>query len=187
LRRAIVLVGTLAVVGIILVMFVVPMFMPGHGMEIQFFDENGDPIGVPFAFMDPSGNIVAGFKATVWWKIVGTNIDPATISITGTLKVSMLSVYDRWLTLDSQDISSAGAESDYSKSYNFDTLLSDFMGEDYKTGGWPMKVESSITAQMSNTEGGALEPQTKTGIATFALTWYEGSFSLQSGVTIVYP
>lgn len=181
------MVGALAVVGIILVVLVVPMFTPSNGMDIQFYDENGDPIGVPLAFMSPAGNIVAGFKVTVWWVIVGTNIDPATISITGTLKISMLSASDHWLALDSQDVSGAGADSDYSKSYSLDTLLSDFMSDEYQTMGWPMKVESSITSQMSDTEGNVLEPQTKTGIATFTLTWYEGSYSMDSGVAIVYP
>lgn len=187
MKRAIVIVGALAVVGIILVVFVVPLFMPGHGLSIQFYDENGEPIGTPLAFVSPAGDIVAGFEAKVWWKIVGTNIDPATISITGTLKVSMLSASDRWLTLDSQAISGASAESDYSRSYSLDTLLADFMTDEYKTMGWPMQVESSITAQMSSTEGGALDPQTIGDIATFTLTWYEGSFVLTSGVTVGYP
>jgi len=185
-KRAIVVVGALAVVGIILVVLVVPMFMPSHGMGIQFLDENGDPVGEPLAFASPTGDIVAGFSANVWWKIVGTNIDPTTISITGTLKVSMLSVSDRWLSLDSQSISGADVESSYTNSYNFDTLLADYMSDDYKGGGWPMKVESSITAQMSDTSGNILEPQTVTDIATFTLTWYEGTFVLTSGVTFGY-
>ena len=187
MKRAIVIVGALAVVGIILVVLVVPAFMPSNGLDIQFYDENGDPIGTPLAFMSPGGDIVAGFRVTVWWVITGINIDPATIAITGTLKVSMLSTTDHWLTLDSQDISGAGVDSDYSKSYSLDTLLADFMSDEYKTMGWPMKVESTITSQMSDTEGNVLEPQTKTGIATFTITWYEGSYSLESGVAIVYP
>lgn len=157
------------------------------GLGVTFFDENGDPVGVPLAFMDPSGNIVAGFKATVWWKIGGMNIDPATASITGTLKVFMLSEFDRWIKLTEASISSSSAESDFSKSYDFDTLLADYMSEEYQTMGWPMKVESSITSQISDTEGNALDPQTKTGLATFTITWYEGSYNLESGVNIVYP
>lgn len=186
MKKAIAVVGALAVVGIILVVLVVPMFMPSHGMGIQFFDENGDPIGEPLAFASPTGDIVAGFSATVWWKIAGVNIDPTTVSITGSLKVSLLSVNDRWLVLSTETVTGALVESDYSKSYNFDTLLANYMGDDYKGGGWPFKVESSITSQMSDTEGNALEPQTIGDIATFSLTWYEGSYVLTSGVTFGY-
>ena len=184
------LIGVGVVGALFLIMFIVVPFISNYGsngLSVQFYDENGDPIGTPLAFVDPAGNIVAGFKATVWWRIVGTNVDPATISITGTLKVSMLSVNDRWLTLNTESISGATAESDHSKSYNLDSLLSDYMGDDYKNGGWPMKVESSVTAQMSDTSGNALEPRTVTDIATFSLTWYEGSFTLESGVTLMYP
>lgn len=178
-----------AVAAILLIVFIgIPLFSDysSHGMDIQFYDENGDAIGEPLAFLSPKGDIVAGFTASVWWKVVSTNVDLTSLSITGTLKVSVLNTLDSWNTLDTQPMSFVTAELTYHKSYDFDTLLSNYMGEDYIITGWLIRVESSITAALSDTEGNPLDPQTVTDAAQFLLSWHEGSFTLESGVTFVY-
>lgn len=182
------IIGGVVIVGGILVfaLFVLPMILtPAHGLDIVFIDEEGNKI--PMAFMNPGEKIVTGFSVRVWWIITGTNIDPSTISIDGELKVSLTSVNENWVTLDTTSFAFGDAgqqEGDYDKTYTLSTLLANYLESDYLIMGWYIMVESSVTASMDDTEGNVLDPQTVTDVATFLLTWYEGSFSLEAGVEV---
>ena len=179
--------GVVVIGGIALLAFLIlPLFSNAtHGLDIVFTDEDGNK--VPMAFMNAGEKIVTGFSANLWWTVIGSNVDLSTLAIDGTLKVYILSMYDKWHNIDEQPFSKGNegaADDSYSKSYDFDTLLASYMSDDYKTTGWIILVDGSITASMSDTEGNVLDPQTYSDSAQFLITWYEGSFVLEAGVEV---
>lgn len=188
-KVAIVVVSVVAAI-LVLALVIVPFFSgTSHGMDVQFYDENGDLIGDTFGYVNPVGDTVAGFRSTIWWKVVGVDADLSTLTIDGFMRVSVFSTLDRWNTLSDIPISEWGeeeADSNFWKDYDLDVLLANYMDEDYKTAGWLIKVWSSITAEMSDTGGNILEPQTVTDAVEFLLTWEEGSYILESGVSVSY-
>lgn len=187
--------GKLIIVGVIVLLVgafvLLPSFLsflyPSQGLSITFYDADGKAISDTYAFQTPSNDIVVSFQPTVWWKVTGTNVDLSTLSVDGTLLIQTLSIYDRWNTLQTVTFThgneGAADDSHVCAVYEFATLLSSYMDTDYKASGWTIKVTVTLTFDMKDTEGNQLATQTKDFATQFSLTWYEGTFSVEGGVT----
>jgi len=155
-------------------------------MQGQWYNGE-DPVGNPFAFVNPGGSEVTNLRVTVTWNAAGVNVDEDTFGLGGWIKVSLRQAERdtvEIIELERFSITKSGASNMAGSAYgNFvlSSLLSGYM--DQLT--WNIIIEAELSASVEDLSGETLTDTWDSGQVSYILSWSEldSSFSLVGSVS----
>ncbi len=144
---------------------------------------NGDePVGNPFAFLNPDGVEVTDLRVTITWTGTGVNIDPDSFSLAGFMTISLqeyggttlIELHRSMITASGADGLIDSREAKIGLAY----LLDPYM--DQSDLGWSIVLDAKLTAEVTDVEGNPIVSTWDAPDVTYLLTWSRTttSFSL---------
>ena len=133
--------------------------------------KDGSPVGEPLilAGFERGGLEIDSFVVVVSWNSTGSaNIDWSTFDLTGSMRVSYLNKYDKYIKEYETSITSAEPSSTWTKTLVLGTDVCKM--ENFIYGGWFLEWTGSITGTVDTTEG---VPLTDTFTLPTGTVWIE--------------
>lgn len=190
MKKRIIIILTIGVIAILLFYFlIIPLLglVPFSASMTGQWYNGDDPVGNPFAFVNPEGSEVTNLRVTLTWTAAGVNVDESSFSLGGWIKISLLPRQPGTnIELEKFLITKSGASEMVGSTYgNFilSSLLSGHM--DYEDIGWTLVLTAQLSAQVTDLEGETLTEQWNSPSVNYVITWSEldSSFSLVGSVS----
>jgi hypothetical protein len=181
LNKKILLIIGVVLIGVVLFgLVVVPFLNTGINASMKGQWYNGEePVGSPFAFVNPLGETVTHVEITVSWVSTVTNVDPTSFNIDGTVSVA---IQGGGATLGQKTFTQSG-ESALSSSDVVDFQLSEILGNEMEDSPWTLVFTVHLTATVVD-DNGDIIMRTWSGEVTYGISWSVGIFLLTGTIGV---
>ena len=187
-RRLIVIIA-IVIIAILLFSFVVLPLLGAIPLSASMTGQwyNGeDPVGNPFAFVNPAGTEVTHVDITINWQSTATNVDPSSFNIDGFIMWYLSTATIGDILIERVDFQHSGVDN-LAGSEITPFLLSKLTMSSSNDGEtFTLLFKGYLTATITDLNGDTLSAPWD-GSVTYQITWYEdgggaGTFSLDASI-----
>lgn len=183
-KSKIILIVVLAIIALVVLGFVIlPMFgafTTLGDLQIQFYDENGDPL----AWQNDGGSAIDNFDVTISWTVTILGDLQEMVMVDGTLGVMYVDggdIYGYTAETISEDMSKQDPSGSKTYTYSIVDILSSVDKSDGAT--YEIQVTGSLKASGYTTDTqDVIESDTWVKTVYFSVTWYGGELTITGDV-----